>query len=548
VLVLIHGRPLSIPGLVERVPAILDGWYLGQETGTAVAEALFGDINPGGKLPVTVARHVGQLPVFYNRKPSARRGYVLDSVEPLFPFGYGLSYTTFAYANLRVTPARIGPGERSSVSIDVSNTGRRAGDEVVQLYIRDAVSWATRPLTELRGFRRVSLQPGETRTVTFDIGPEHLAYHGADMKRVVEPGRFEILVGGSSADLHRVALDVVETPRAGSLRDAFDGAFLVGAALNAAQFSERDTLGAAIVSAQFNATTPENALKWASLHPRPGTYDFAAADQYVAFGERHSMFIVGHTLVWHNQTPPWVFQDASGNPVSRDTLLARLRDHIHTVVGRYRGRIKGWDVVNEALNDDGTLRPTPWLRIIGEDYIAQAFRFAHEADPDAELYYNDYSLENAPKRRGALALIERLKAAGVPIAGVGLQGHDRLDWPTAAQQDSTIAAFAALGVHVMITELDIDVLPPDQNPYSDSLPDALQTALARRYAELFAVYRRHADAVTRVTFWGVSDGDSWLNNWPVRGRRNYPLLFDRQHRPKPAFDAVLGVGRQAAGR
>ena len=214
VLVLIHGRPLSITGLVPRVGAILDGWYLGQETGTAVAEALFGDINPGGKLPVTVARHVGQLPVFYNRKPSALRGYLFDTTEPLFPFGYGLSYTTFAYTNLRVTPARIGggPRDRTSVSVDVTNTGKRAGDEVVQLYIRDVVSWATRPVAELRGFRRVTLQPGETRTVTFDLGPEHLAYHGADMKRVVEPGRFDIMVGGSSTDLRTVSLDVVQAP------------------------------------------------------------------------------------------------------------------------------------------------------------------------------------------------------------------------------------------------------------------------------------------------------------------------------------------------
>jgi beta-glucosidase len=212
VLVLIHGRPLSIPYLAEHAPAILDGWYLGQETGTAVAEALFGDVNPGGKLPVTVARHVGQLPVFYNRKPSARRGYLFDTTQPLFPFGYGLSYTTFTYANLRVAPARIGPRARTSVSVDVTNTGARAGDEVVQLYIRDEVSFATRPLEELRGFRRLTLQPGETRTVSFDLGPEHLAYHGADMKRVVEPGRFDIMVGGNSVDLRSVALDVVEAP------------------------------------------------------------------------------------------------------------------------------------------------------------------------------------------------------------------------------------------------------------------------------------------------------------------------------------------------
>ncbi|HEV2671650.1 MAG TPA: glycoside hydrolase family 3 N-terminal domain-containing protein [Gemmatimonadales bacterium] len=212
ILVLIHGRPLSIPNLVDRVPAILDGWYLGQETGTAVAGALFGDVNPGGKLPLTVARHVGQLPVFYNAKPSARRGYVFDTTRPLFPFGFGLSYTTFAYANLRVAAARIRPNERTTVSVDVTNTGTRAGDEVVQLYIRDVVSFATQPVKQLRGFRRVTLQPGETRTITFDIGPDELAYHGADMKRVVEPGQFDIMVGGNSVDLRSVPLDVVEAP------------------------------------------------------------------------------------------------------------------------------------------------------------------------------------------------------------------------------------------------------------------------------------------------------------------------------------------------
>src|SRR3989440_1670392 len=262
-------------------------------------------------------------------------------------------------------------------------------------------------------------------------------------------------------------------PAPPALRTAFRGGFLVGAALNAAQFSGQDTLGAAIVQAQFNSITPENALKWASVHPRPGTYDVAAADRYVAFGERNGMFIVGHNLVWHNQTPRWVFQDSTGAPVSRDTLLARLRDHIHTVVGRYRGRIKGWDVVNEALEDDGTLRRTPWLTILGEDYLPAAFRFAHEADPDAELYYNDYELERAPKRRGAVELIRRLQRQGIPIAAGGLPEHDRLDWPSPAQEDSTIDAFAALGVRVMITELDVDVLPHSAgaNPFVDGLPD-----------------------------------------------------------------------------
>jgi endo-1,4-beta-xylanase len=352
-----------------------------------------------------------------------------------------------------------------------------------------------------------------------------------------------------------------DLPPAIALKDAFRGAFRVGAALNANQFSERDTRGAALVTAQFNTITPENVLKWESVHPRPDTYDFAAPDQYVAFGEKNDMFVIGHTLVWHSQTPRWVFQDESGRPVSRDTLLARMHDHIRTVVGKYKGRVKGWDVVNEALNEDGTLRRSPWLTIIGEDFIAKAFQFAHEADPDAELYYNDYSVENAAKRNGAVQLIAKLKAEGIPVAAIGLQGHDKLDWPTPAQEDSTIVALSRLGVKVNITELDVDVLPPavqnrtadvnvraeldpKTNPYAAGLPDPMQRALAARYAALFTVFLKHRDVIDRVTFWGVGDGDSWLNNWPVRGRTSYPLLFDAQDNPKPAFDAVIRVARE----
>jgi len=337
----------------------------------------------------------------------------------------------------------------------------------------------------------------------------------------------------------------------------------VGAALDQAQFSGIDTAGARLAAEQFDAISPENALKWESVHPRPGVYDFAAADRYVAFGEQHHMFVVGHTLVWHNQTPRWVFQDAAGRPVGRDTLIARMRDHILTVVGRYRGRVNGWDVVNEALNDDGSMRRTPWDTIIGDDFVAMAFRFAHEADPRAQLYYNDYSVENAAKRQGVVALIRRLQAEGVPVAGVGIQGHYGLDYPDLAQLDSTITAFAALGVKVMITELDVDVLPravrqtgadvalsaaarADLDPWPAGLPDSMQDVLARRYADLFGAFLAHAGAVSRVTFWGVTDAQSWKNNWPVRGRTNYPLLFDRQNQPKRAFDAVLRVARERA--
>ena len=347
-----------------------------------------------------------------------------------------------------------------------------------------------------------------------------------------------------------------------TLKDAFQNAFRIGAALNPAQFEERDARGAALVKAQFNTISPENVLKWEVVHPRADGYRFEPADRYVAFGEKNHMFIVGHTLVWHNQTPPWVFQGSNGQPLDPAALLERLHDHIRTVVGRYKGRIGGWDVVNEALNDDGTLRQTPWLKIIGEDYIAKAFEFAHEADPSAELYYNDYSLENEAKRNGAVALVRKLKAQGVPIRAVGSQEHDKLDSPTAEQVDATIAALAALGVKVNITELDIDLLPratrqtgadvslnvvarSTLNPYTEGLPAAVGEQLAKRYADLFAVFLKHRGTITRVTFWGVTDGDSWLNNWPVRGRTAYPLLFDREGKPKPAFDAVI---RLAGGK
>ncbi|HJZ98766.1 MAG TPA: endo-1,4-beta-xylanase [Candidatus Solibacter sp.] len=345
-----------------------------------------------------------------------------------------------------------------------------------------------------------------------------------------------------------------------TLKGAYQGIFRIGAALNQAQFEERDLRAAPIVAAQFDAISPENALKWQSIHPRVDSYNFDPADHYVAFGEKNKMFIVGHCLVWHSQTPRWVFEDAEGKPLTHDALLERMHDHIRTVVGRYQGRINGWDVVNEALNEDGSMRQSPWYRIIGEDFLLKAFQFAHAADPQAELFYNDYNLENDAKRKGAVELVRKLKAGGAAISGVGLQGHQKMEWPTAKQEADTIEAFAALGVKVHITELDVDVLPrttqqntadisataaatANSNPYAAGLPNEQQQALAKRYAELFAVFVQHRSVISRVTFWGVTDGDSWLNNFPTRGRTNYPLLFDRAGKPKPAFDAVVRAAK-----
>jgi endo-1,4-beta-xylanase len=368
--------------------------------------------------------------------------------------------------------------------------------------------------------------------------------------------RFVWLAGGKSAGVIVLLAVAAQAQTATTLKEAYRGIFRIGAAVNQQQFEERDTRGNPIIAAQFNTISPENALKWQSVHPRVDGYDFEAADRYVAFGQKHKMFIIGHCLVWHSQTPRWVFQNDKGEPLTRDALLERMHDHIRTVVGRYKGRIAGWDVVNEALNEDGTMRQSPWYKIIGDDFLLKAFQFAHEADPGAELYYNDYSLENEAKRKGAVELIRKLKAAGAPITAVGLQDHNHMDVPTARQESETIEAFAALGVKVNITELDVDVLPrtnrqntadisataagtAQSNPYTSGLPDEMQQALAKRYAELFGVFVQHRDAVGRVTFWGVTDGDSWLNNFPTRGRTNYPLLFDREGKPQPAFDAVI---------
>jgi endo-1,4-beta-xylanase len=343
-----------------------------------------------------------------------------------------------------------------------------------------------------------------------------------------------------------------------ALKDVFKEDFLIGAAINETQFSgpADGNCELALIKKHFNTITPENVLKWESIHPVPDRYNFGPGDRYVEFGVKNGMFIIGHNLIWHNQTPSWVFKDAKGAPLGRDALLQRMHDHISTVVGRYKGKIKGWDVVNEAVNEDGTMRKSSWLKIIGDDYLLKAFQFAHEADPDAQLYYNEYSVENAAKRAGAVALIKKLQAQGAPITGVGIQGHYKMDWPAPRDVEDTINAFANLGLKVMITELDVDVLPTatgsraadigmnfrlraEENPYTNGLPAAVQQALAARYSGLFKIFVKHRDQITRVTFWGVTDADSWLNDWPVRGRTDYPLLFGRGCGTKPAFDAVI---------
>ena len=277
-----------------------------------------------------------------------------------------------------------------------------------------------------------------------------------------------------------------------ALKDLMPKGMVVGVAINQRQSDGVDTAGVDIITKQFNQISPENLLKFQSVHPAADRYAFEAQDRYVQFGVDRKMQVVGHNLVWHQQTPAWVFQGPDGKPADRETLLARMRDHIHTVVGRYKGRIHGWDVVNEAIDEDGSLRKAPWHDGIGDDYVAKAFEFAHEADPDAELYYNDYNLEKPAKRAGVIRLVNDLRKRGLRIDGIGNQGHWRLDTPAIDEIDNALVELHATGLKVMYTELDINMLPaagPDADPAAG---ESLRQRIARgQTAAAGPALRRH---------------------------------------------------------
>lgn len=352
------------------------------------------------------------------------------------------------------------------------------------------------------------------------------------------------------------------------LKDAFKGKFLIGGVLDFAALQGQDPISVGIASTHFSAFTPANSLKPEPVQPKEGEFHFADGDRMVEIAQKCGATPIGHTLVWHGQTPRWFFQGPDGTPATRELALERMRKHISTVVGHYKGKIKQWDVVNEAINDGpGTLRQTPWLKAIGDDYIAEAFRAAHAADPNAILIYNDYNIELPYKRPKALELLKSLLEKKVPIHAVGIQCHWRIDNPPFADVEAAIKEFSALGLKVMITEMDIGVLPtkyqgadisrtegmtPEQqaemNPYTKGLPDAVAAKQAERYREAFEIFLRHEDVVGRVTLWGTNDGDSWLNDFPVRGRTDYALLLDRQGKPKPAFFAVQQVAQAKQGK
>jgi endo-1,4-beta-xylanase len=342
-----------------------------------------------------------------------------------------------------------------------------------------------------------------------------------------------------------------------SLKDAYKDDFLIGVALGGDLPDDYSPQELAVIKSQFNAITPENCMKPEEIHPKEKIWDFEQPDALVKFAEDNHMDVIGHTLIWHNQTPGWFFVD-KGKPATREKLLERMKTHIDTVVGHYKGKIKGWDVVNEALAEGGKndLRKTKWLDIIGDDYIIQAFKFAHEADPNADLQYNDYSIETQPKLGKALRLVKSLQDAGVPIAAVGIQGHWQIDHIPFSDIEHAINEFQKLGVKVMFTELDLDVVPRQAGAdvahheaasvmvESPAAADLLKRQ-ADQYAKLFALFDKHKDAISRVTFWGLNDDRSWLNYWPSQ-RVDHPLLFDRQSQPKPALQAVIDVKAKPA--
>jgi len=351
---------------------------------------------------------------------------------------------------------------------------------------------------------------------------------------------------------HATPANGQDGPSAATLRQAAGDRMLIGAAIMSRQLDNAELAG--LIARQFNSLTGENEFKPDSLQHERGKFTFAAADKIADFAQKNGMKLIGHNLLWHQQTPPWMFVDDKKKPLPRDQALANLKQHIDAVVKHFHGKVIGWDVVNEAISDkEGEyLRPTPAQKAIGDDYIIKAFEFAHAADPDVQLYYNDYSIEGPGKREKTIRLIKELKAAGVKIDAVGIQGHWLLEQPATQVIDDAIRAFADLGVKVMITELDVDVLPRQHagadvsatqrsvtDPYKRGLPPQIQEKLARRYRELFELFSRRQGTVTRVTFWGTHDGASWLNNWPARSRTNHPLLWDRQLQPKPAFTAVI---------
>lgn len=345
-----------------------------------------------------------------------------------------------------------------------------------------------------------------------------------------------------------------------TLRNTLGKHFLIGAALNNNHISGKDSTLSVLIGKQFNSIVAEGCMKIGSIHPEENRYDFEAADRLVEFGERNKQMIIGHTLIWHAALAPWFCADKDGNDVSPEVLKQRMKDHIYTVVGRYKGRVKGWDVVNEAFMDDGTYRNSPFYRILGKEFIPLAFQYAHEADPKAELYYNEFNVYLPAKRKAILELVNDLRARGLRIDAVGMQGHLWPGNPTVESVEKAILDLKQAGLKVMVTELDLTALPaPKQDlggeawadfpydaavdPYRNGLPEEVERQWTNHLLDFFKLFLKHKDVITRVTMWGVSDDASWRNGWPMKGRVDYPLLFGRDHQPKAIVDSLIYWGK-----
>lgn len=346
-------------------------------------------------------------------------------------------------------------------------------------------------------------------------------------------------------------------PKGGNtLKDALKDKFYIGAALNTAQITGEDEAAVNLLKEQFSSIVPENCMKSMHIHPEENRFDFTLPDKFVELGEANDMFIIGHALIWHSQLSRWFCVDENGNNVTPEVLKERMRNHIHTIVGRYKGRINGWDVVNEAIMENGELRKSKFYEILGEEFLELAFTYAHEADPEAELYYNDYNEWHPGKRDAIVRMIRSFKEKGIRIDGIGMQGHIGMDYPSLEEYEEAILAYSNEGVKVMITELDLSALPtPDRNvgaaieknfdykkelnPYTEGLPEDVSKAWNDRMGDFFNLFLKHHDKISRVTMWGIIDSDSWKNGFPVRGRTDYPLLFDRNYQAKPVVQAII---------
>lgn len=328
------------------------------------------------------------------------------------------------------------------------------------------------------------------------------------------------------------------------LKDHYKDYFKMGVAVNA---SDLKGATADFILKHYNSITPENAMKMGPIHPEENRYFWRDADSIVNFAQRHGIGVRGHNLCWHEQTPNWMFKNADGGQVSKEVLLQRLKDHIYTVAGRYKGKIYAWDVVNEVIDDDSTrfLRNSQWYQICGEDFIVKAFEYARQADPNAKLFYNDYNTERPEKMERLYRLMKKLVDAKVPIDGVGLQAHWSIYEPSEKELRTTIEKMASLGLEVQITELDMSVYPWEKERRqkrqgeSDTLTPELEQKQIEQYSKVFKIFREHKKNITNVTFWNISDRYTWLDGYPVPGRKNYPLLFDTNLQPKKAYWEVV---------